>query len=106
VAGGAGGVEARARREINKLLELPVSGTPWLSDLTPARNDPTPNKPTAWSVCAKGLSPATTNRTPSYGRSILRAADLYGQSDARLTSKPRSENDLGARAQIGPYKSF
>ena len=32
--------------------------------------------------------------------------DLYGQSDARFTSNPCSVNDLGGRAQIGPYKSF
>ena len=36
----------------------------------------------------------------------LRVGDLYGQSDARFTSNPCSVNDLSARAQIGPYKSF
>ena len=36
----------------------------------------------------------------------FRITDLYGQSDARFTSNPCSVNDLGARAQIGPYKSF
>ncbi len=37
---------------------------------------------------------------------FVRMADLYGQSDARFTSNLCSVNDLGARAQIGPYKSF
>jgi hypothetical protein len=39
-------------------------------------------------------------------RDYFRVGDLYGQSDARFTSNPCSVNDLGARAQIGPYKSF
>ena len=44
--------------------------------------------------------------SPTIRKSSGRVADLYGQSDARFTSNPCSLNDLSARAQIGPYKSF
>jgi len=73
----------------------------------PSCNHPS-DHPCAWRLLTLTSAqwPRSSESAAAPDVAHFRIADLYGQSDARFTSNPCSVNDLSARAQIGPYKSF